>query len=115
MTKNEAHKCESCGSENNITAFGGVHCFDCGHIGHDYDWDAASVCKKKTEERLMKKNEAHEKFIRWIEAHPSDQWRIVGGDLEHMSRYHADAYPLSNTAEYYQYEHIVIKYEAEND
>lgn len=24
----------------------------------------------------MTKNEAHEKFLRWIEAHPSDEWRI---------------------------------------
>ena len=24
--------------------------------------------------------EAHEKFLRWIEDHPSDEWRIVGGE-----------------------------------
>lgn len=114
MTKNEAHKCESCGSENNITAFGGVHCFDCGHIGCDYDWDAASVCKKKTEERIaMTKNEAHEKFLRWIEAHPSDEWRIAGEDMPGFKMYVGTA--TINGPDIFASDHIEVKYEAEND
>jgi hypothetical protein len=30
--------------------------------------------------KLPTKDEAHEKFLRWIEQHPSDEWLVVGGE-----------------------------------
>lgn len=61
----------------------------------------------------MTKNEAHEKFLRWIEAHPSDKWRISGGDIPVDEMYAGTA--TINGPDIFARDHIEIDYEAEND